>query len=193
MNKCSPGVFKPLRCALLSTNQPWQERVSFSYETGLEWILEQRKHKDTVCRKVEQTEKRLKTTRAPTVTSCLDILALKYNDSSNRGCEALLMTNILMEAFFHHLCCRCILKGGISGVVVPGTGEFMLWYINQLGSLQYYLQYLFIYLLSRTMKLSFVFLNDFQSPFYPLIIWYCLWLGIVCCRRRVTWLYKDGF
>lgn len=114
MNKCSLGVFKPLRCALLSTNKPWQERVSFSYETGLEWILEQRKHKETVCRKVEQTEKRLKPTWTPTVTSCLDILALKYNDSSNRGCKALLMTNILMEAIFHHLCCRCILKGGIS-------------------------------------------------------------------------------
>lgn len=70
---------------------------------------------------MEQTEKRLKTTRAPSVTSCLDILVLKYNDSSNRGCKALLMTNILMEAVFHHLCCRCILKGGISGVSVPGT------------------------------------------------------------------------
>lgn len=125
-------MFKPLRCALLSIYRPRHERVSFSYQTGLEWILEQRKHKETVCRKVEQMEKRLKTTRAPSVTSCPDILVLKKLICTiihqREADEALIMTNIYNGSCFpSELCCRCILKdrhtflGGISGVSVPGA------------------------------------------------------------------------
>lgn len=33
-----------------------------------------------------------------------------HNTSLTEADEALLMTNILMEAVFHHLCCRCTLK-----------------------------------------------------------------------------------